>query len=289
MTQRMVLSVVLWLLYGFRVFAAETNALSSVRIYGIQPACFEYMFTSVMDGAADKRTLAFNHITGRTLFAGVGGDVGDYKVVAYEPGVERVYNPSVNSYVEKKTGSVKLRGSDGVVVTLELGRIVSQPGYVACIVWPAGGNWMHVGKDDVFPCGDSLASEADRGALAQTWAQRKKQHEESVRRAAATESSTGEPASGPAPENRVIVYDPEAEPPLDFGPSGRVEVSNMPRTFYGSEYVYPISYEEVPLITRGPSGGPVRQPMAVPGRFQAGYAEYGSNPTNRWPRAGFRR
>ena len=271
----------------------DTNQPSAIRVYVIQPACFEYIFTSVMDGGGGKQKLSFNHINGRTVFAGVGDEIGEYKVKSYAPSVERVFNKSVNTYLEKKSGKVTLRSPDGASVALEMGKVLSRPGWTACLVWVDSGNWMYAGDDDPVPAGgdeisraaisaDSVVlscksrrqtvpfiSDKEKADLAVIWEQRKKNREEAGRIAEKkTESQE------PGIVATVIRHAPPVEP-ID-PPRRVVEVKASPQFFYGTEYRYPVEFETVPVVERTASGVTViKNAIVVPKRFQGFTSGYG--------------
>lgn len=269
--------------------AQVSNGLPAARVYAIQPSCFELMFTSTMDNRGGKPILTFNHINGRTFFAGAGEAVLDYVVKSFDPADEMVFNPSVNSYVEKKAGLVTLQSVEGSKFLLELGKILPQPGWIACIVWLDSGNWMYAGDNDAIPAaggvvpvhaitresvsvmrGDEpqsvpLISDNEKKLLVTLWENRRKESEQS-----ALAASKPREEQAPRVVTQFVRTPPDIEPVLN--PSRRlVEIRTPPQFFFGTEYRYPVSFETVPLIVRTASGTTIRQAMVVPKRFQTGW------------------
>ncbi|MDD4870006.1 MAG: hypothetical protein PHR77_05550 [Kiritimatiellae bacterium] len=274
-----------------------TNVPGSLRVYAIQPACFEYMFTSVMEKPEGKQTLSFNHINGRTIFSGLGDPLGEYTVKSFNPSAERVFNPSVNSYIEKKAGSVMVKSPNGKMFTLEMGKILSLPGWTACLVWMDSGNWMYVNESDAIPAGateipvnsiseNSLAvmvgnasrgipfiSDEEKVMLTSLWESRRKASEQ-------VKLAENKPPQDPEPKviTQVIRHAPPLEP-VEIPSSRLLEIKTPPQFFVGTEYRYPVAFETVPLIVKTSSGTMIRQAMVVPKRFQTGWI-YGLNTGN---------
>jgi len=265
--------------------------LDSLRVYFIQPACFEYMLTSVMDKAEGRKMLSFNHINGRTVFAGVGEAMGEYTVKSFEPSVERTFNKSINSYIEKKGGVAKLQSSDGKRVSLEMGKMLPLPGWIACLIWIDNGSWMYVSKDEVIPAGgkevmvasistDTVSvvsgnlsnnvpfiSDGEKNQLVAMWEERKKAAEEAR---LAAQKQPEEPEKQVV--TQVIRYVPQAEPdPSSPLYSRMVDIRMPPQFFYGTEYRYPVSFETIPVLQRTAAGVMVRNGIVVPKRFETGF------------------
>lgn len=273
-------------------FPQGTNELDCLRVYVIQPACFEYVLTSTMDKEAGKKMLSFNHINGRTVFAGEGDAVGEYTVKSFEPSVERTFNPTINSYVEKKSGRVKLQAPDGTKVTLEMGKILPRPGWIACLIWIDSGSWMYVSRDEVIPVGsnevmvasitaDSLAvvsgnasnnvpmiTDAEKDQLVAMWEARKKAAEE-VRLAEKKRQIEQAEKEAAAEAAKYLAQ-------LDSSSGARksrqiIDIRTPPQFYYGTEYRYPISFETVPIIEKTSTGTRIRNAIVVPTRFQTGF------------------
>ena len=277
-----------------------TNAIEYLRVYAIKPACFEYMFTSVMEKSEGRQSLSFNHINGRTVFAGVGDAVGEYRVKSFQPSVERVFNPSVNSYVEKKDGTAILQASDGRKIILDMGKVLTQPGSIACMVWLDSGNWMYVGRNDAVLVGDMevpvtgiseesvtvmvdntqctvpFVSEAEKSSLLSLWADRRKAREEALK--VPEKKPVSEESEPRQVVTQVIRHAQPLQPP-DNSSRRLVEIRTPPQFFYGTEYRYPVSFETVPVYIRTSSGVRIPQALVVPKLFQSGWSGYGITQT----------
>lgn len=283
----------------FPLFAQVTNVLAPLRVYAVKSACFEYMFTSAMERTEGRQSLSFNHINGRTVFAGVGEAVGDYTIKSYNPGMEMEFNPSTDSYVQKKTGLVTLQAVDGRKISLEMGKVLSLPGWIACVVWIDSGSWMYVNENDVILAGnvefpverineDSLTVvpgapgdgryviplilEDEKTSLLALWENRRKAREEDLK------LSAKKPLPEEVEQKPVITQVIRHAPPLPAveQPQRRfVVIKTPPQFFYGTEFRYPSAYETVPLIERTSSGTRVRQAIVVPKLFQPGWSGYG--------------
>lgn len=283
-------------LFPFQGYSQATNLFEPLRVYAIKPACFEYMFTSSMEKSEGRPGLSFNHVNGRTVFAGIGDSVGEYIVKSYEPGVELVFNPSVDSYVQKKTGTVILQSAGGKKITLEMGKILPQPGWIACMVWLDSGNWMYVNENDAVLVGDaevpvsditdqavtlmagdskytvSAISDNEKSGLLALWESRRKAREEETKLA---EEKQEQEETVPKPViTQVIRHAPPLQVPEP--PSRRfIAIKTPPQFFYGTEFRYPVSFETIPIIEKTSSGTRIRQAIVVPKLFQTGWAGYG--------------
>jgi hypothetical protein len=279
------------------VMSQVINGLESLRVYVIQPACFEYVFTSVMEKTEGKQTLAFNHINGRTIFAGLGDPLGEYTVKSFDPSAERVFNPSVNSYIEKKGGCVTVQSPDGKKFALEMGKILPRSGWIACVAWLDSGNWMYVNENDTIPAGDteipvnsiaenslavmvgntsrsiSLISDEEKVMLTSLWESRRKAGEQA-------KLAANKPPQEPEPTviTQVIRHAPSLEP-VEMPSRRLLEIKTPPQFFVGTEYRYPVAFETVPLIVKTSSGTMIRQAIVVPKRFQTGWV-YGLDTGN---------
>jgi hypothetical protein len=207
----------------------------------------------------------------------------------------------VNSYVEKKAGCVTVQSPDGKKNTLDLGKILPLPGWIACVIWMESGNWMYVSENDAIPANnaevpvasiseDSLSvmvgntprnipviSEEEKVMLLSLWESRKK---------ASEQAKLAENKPPQDQEPRVVTQVISHAPPLESVeiPSRRLlEIKTPPQFFVGTEYRYPVAFETVPLIVKTSSGTMIRQAMVVPKRFQTGWV-YGLDTGNRYHR-----
>jgi hypothetical protein len=278
--------------------ATATNSVELLRVYAIKPACFEYMFTSAMERPEGRQSLSFNHINGRTVFAGVGDTVGEYKVMSFDPSVERVFNASVNAYMEKKDGTVVLQSSDGRKLALDMGKVLSQPGWMACLVWLDSGSWMYVGENDAVLAGDTevpvigisedaitvmadnskrvvpFISDNEKISLLALWEGRRKAREEAAK--LAEKKQLQEESEPKQVITQVIRHAPAL--PVSAGLSRRsIDVRMPPQFFYGTEYRYPVSFESVPVYIKTSSGVRMQNRLVLPRTFQTGWTGYGIN------------
>lgn len=261
---------------------AHATAMDAIRVYAIRPDCFDYLFTAVVSEFGDKPVLSFNHISGRTFFAQVGETVEEYTVNAFEPRTERVFNPSVSAYQEKKTGMVTLEAPDGSSITLECGKPLSRPGWMACLVSLDTGMWQYVGAGDIMVIDDTeiivdsvsqdsvrvsvdgtehtvpVISEEEKEKLTQLWEKCRRQREERLKVEAEKRKADSE---------KQVVFPAQHE---DRPPSRVVEVRRPAKFFFGTEYRYPTEYEVIPVAVRTASGTLVYKPIVVPKRFATG-------------------
>ncbi|OGV60168.1 MAG: hypothetical protein A2283_19580 [Lentisphaerae bacterium RIFOXYA12_FULL_48_11] len=286
-------------LMPFSSVISQTNIFEPLRVYAVKSACFEYMFTSAMERSEGRQTLSFNHINGRTVFAGVGEAVGEYTLMSYDPGVEMEFNPTTDSYVQRKAGTATLRSVDGRKILLDMGKILPLPGWVACLVWLDCGNWMYVSETDVILAGnaefpiecikeDSLVvitgtSDADRqvipliaddekSSLLAMWESRRKAREEDEM--LANKKSLPEDQEQKPVVTQVIRHAPPL--PVWEQPERRfVVIKTPPQFFYGTEFRYPVAFETVPLIEKTSYGTRVKRAIVVPKLFQTGFSGHG--------------
>ena len=253
----------------------------SLRTYAIQPACFPYMFMSVASRTADGAILSFNQVNGQTHFVRLGGVLGDYEVTAFEPGTERVFNPTINAYQERERGTVTLAAADGTRVVLTQGEPLAQPGWMATLVSLDTGGWQHVLSNDRFDIGsgpatvtsvseEAVSVSAVGGTDTVTVAALTGEEQDQL---AALWETRREQAATRAREAREAREERErelAKPVRSYSPPRQrtvVEIRSAPRHFYGTEYRYPTAFQVVPIAVRDASGRLVPRPLVVPQRF----------------------
>jgi hypothetical protein len=254
--------------------------LEALRVYAIQSACFDYVFTSVSTGTDGKPTLAFNHRNGRTFLIHVGDNLGEYRLTAHEPKVRRVFIPTTNSEREEKAGQATLTTPDGRLLVLELGQPLSQPGRMAHLTALTSGEWCLVKeKDELILVEDKalvstvsenavtilrgsreqvipLITGEEKEKLAALWAQRRKEAEE-ARRLALEKPQEEEDTSPPA-------YTPPARA---VNRRRTVEPRSGARAVFGTEFRYPTEFELIPSVTDA-SGRVIRPFVIIPRQFQ---------------------
>lgn len=263
--------------------AGAASLAESIRVYAIEPASFEYVFTAVVAGNATNPILSLNHRSGRTSFVRTGGHVGEYVVSNYQAGVRHVYNPTINSTQDIQTGRVSLCGKAGPPVVLELGKRLPQPGWMAYLVDLSNGNWWYVRESDVIlrdavslqigPVETnsvtllaegvtnrvSLISDAEIRNLTRVWADNGRKRTENKTDDAAEVSQDDSPFDA-TPHGSPVQAVPR--------PASRSVVLRYPsRTYFGTDYSCPTEYMVLPAIWNA-NGQIVRPTMIVPRRFE---------------------
>jgi hypothetical protein len=118
-----------------------------LRLHAIQPETFDFVFASVITGSDGAPVLAF---TGRdgTRFLKVGETLGDYTLTAYAPATNRVFNPSVNTWLTVKGGVATLASPTGGTLKLEQGKPKEGPNWRAMLLRPdTADTWiLHAGN-----------------------------------------------------------------------------------------------------------------------------------------------
>ena len=257
-----------------------------LRVYAIEPATFDYVFTAVVSASSTNPVLSFNHRGGRTSFVHPGERLGEYVVSDFRPLITKVFNPAIKMHQEQKSGSVTLCGTNGPPITLELGKRLPQPGWMAYLVSLADGNWWMVKESDVVMSGTvplqigpvssntvtlyqaggtntvALITEAESKGLATLWSA-------NVRQAETKAAVEPEPAADPAlfdPVPRAAVAQVDLPPPVRR-PTRTVVMQYPSRTFFGTDYSCPTEFMVLPAIWSA-TGQLVRPTMIVPRRFE---------------------
>lgn len=263
------------------VSAHASTVLDAVRVYAIQPDCFEYLFTSVVSEFGGRPVLSFNNLSGETFFVTVGDTVGEYTVNTFEPRTERIFNSSINAYQKKRADRVTLDGPDGKSITLERGKLLPRTGWMAWLVSLDSGNWRRVRRKDMLILGNtkimidaisensvtvsvagtrhtvSPISEEEKEEISLLWEKRRKQKEEKAKFAMKRREAEC--------EQQVVA---EAARPRRL-PRRVVEVRYPSRLFFGTEYRYPTEFQVITVPGRTASGTLTYQTVVVPKRFEA--------------------
>lgn len=257
--------------------------MDCIRVYAIEPASFDYVFTAVVAGNSTNATVSLNHRGGRTFFVRPGGHVGEYVVSNYQPEVSHVYNASINSTQDIAAGRVTLCGKGGPPVVLELGRRLPQPGWMAYLVDLSDGNWWFVRESDVILRGSAslqigtvesnsvtfftagitnkatLIADAEIRDLTRLWASKARSRTQK-KPDDATEGS-GDDAVFETPAQVTSAQTGSRQP-------SRTLVLRYPsRTYFGTDYSCPTEYMVLPAIWNA-NGQLVRPTMIVPRRFE---------------------
>ncbi|MBU1857275.1 MAG: hypothetical protein KKC28_09870, partial [Verrucomicrobia bacterium] len=268
------------LLWALAAAGAETT-MEKVRVFTTESACFEYLFTGVMNGADGQTLLAFNQRNGRTIFAKRGESLGSYRITAFESKTNRVYNASVNAYLDEPSGRVTLAGPGNVAVILEQDRRLPWPGRVAWLVRLDNGTWWNIQEQDVFFMDNQpvaveeidedgvtvtagqdlqfirLISSAEKKELNRLWADRKRQEQNDRELELQRQREAARPkATGTDSDASYFTY---ARRP-------HVEIRGPARFFYGNEYRFPTAFKVSPAVFA--NGQIVQQSVVIPTGFE---------------------
>jgi hypothetical protein len=256
------MGILILLLAGLR---AAADGLDAVRLLGLTPDTFPFRFMSVMDGGAAGPRLAFQGVDGRTAFIRVGGALGPYTVEAYDPGPD---------------AAATLRDGAGTRVRLALGKPLQLEGVVACLVSLASGGWRYVKDGETLQMegrtigfsvtedgvtarsGDTeravpLLRDAEREGLQTLWEQRRRARAQALARAREAKEQA-----------RIEAMLADAELPASAArPAAPQAAPRGTDLFMGTEYAFPVAYEVLPFVTRGPDGALTYRAVAFPTRF----------------------
>lgn len=256
----------------------------SVRVYAVEPASFDYVFTAIVSSSATNPVLSFNHRAGRTYFVRPGERLGDYRVTDFQPVTTRIFNPTINMNQERKGGRVTLSSTNQPGIVLELGKRVPQPGWMAYLVNLADGNWWSVKESDAVMMGSAtlvigpvgsnsvtlyvagltnqapLITDSEAKQLAALW--------ESRARSRTMEKEEEAIATAREPDDSWIEEVKASAPRPVTRPQARTVVMQYPsRTFFGGYVPCPVDYLILPGIW-STSGQMIRPTMVVPRRFE---------------------
>jgi len=269
------------LLWALTTFGAKA-AMEAVRVFTTEPACFEYLFTGAVSGADGQTLLAFNQRNGRTIFAKRGESLGRYRITAFESKTNRVYNPSVNAYLNEPAGRITLAGPENTTVILEQDQRLPWPGRVAWLVRLDNGTWWNIQEQDVFfldkqivaveeidedgvtvTAGQDLQfirliSSEEKNELNRLWADRKRR-EQNDRELAIQRQREAAKSKATGPDSGASYFTHERRP--------HVEIRGPARFFYGNEYRFPTAFKVSPAIQTA-NGQIIQQPIVVPTGFE---------------------
>ena len=255
------------------------SLFDSIRVYATEPDFFEYIFTSFVSGSGDAPVLALNHQSGKTFFAQIGDTLGQYKITAFEPHTKKVFNSSINSYLEKQAGKVTLKGPDGQSVVLEQGKRLARTGHVAYVVSLKTGDWRAVRPKNIFSIGSTTAkvnmvtknsatilvgnaeqsipiiSQEEKEKLVLLWQERQKKIEEKRKLTAQHQKEQQ--------KKKAVVK--ESAP--QYRPYQSIEIRYPAKCFFGTEYRYPPESQVLPSIWTD-SGKLIQPSVVIPTRFE---------------------
>ncbi len=280
--------------------AGAANPADGIRVYAIEQASFDYVFTAMASSSATNPVLSFNHRSGRTFFIRPGERLGDYGVSDFQPVTTQVFNPAIKMKQERKAGRVTLSATNQPAIVLELGKRLPQPGWMAYLVNLADGNWWSVKEGDTVMAGaQSLrigpvssnsvilvsagrTNEApvitgdEAKQLAALWDSRVRKRsgskaEEELMAAQESDNSWLSTSSQVDRDFPVTAGSDAARRSastsgyLDY--SANVSMTYPSRTFFGTDYSCPVEYTVLPGIWSS-SGHLIRPTMVVPRRFE---------------------
>jgi len=259
--------------------AQATTPVDIIRVYAIAPDSFDYVFTSVVSSSDKDPVLSLNHRNGKTFFVRPGDTLEKYRITAFEPKTERVFNQSVNSYLEKQSGKVTLEDPEGETIILEMGKRVPQQGRVAYLVSLTTGNWWFARAKNTFSIGDTtitvytvsensvtisidnaeqsipMISQEEKEKLVLLWNEYQKQREEKRELAKKRQKEKKEK------QTAVKEISPHDRP------HQTVEIRYPTKIFFGTEYRYPSEVKVLPSIWSA-SGELIQPATVVPTRFK---------------------
>ena len=280
---RPVSAAVAMLLWALSIAGAET-AMEAVRVFTTESACFEYLFTSMVNDANGYPVLSFKHRNGRTFFAKPGDTLGAYRIAAFESKTNRVYHPSLNAYLDEPAGKVTLIGPGNAIVTLEQERPLPWPGLMAWLVHLDNGMWWSIQEQDLFFMGDQpvfveeidkdgvtvtagqdlafirLITSEEKNTLTQLWAEKKREEEWEQAVAAMRRQDEAKAQAASGGTSYIIV---------ERGP--HVEIRGPTRFFDGTEYRFPSSYKVCPGAY-SLNGRLISVPSVIPASFTTRYS-----------------
>jgi len=257
--------------------AAPAAAGDTLRVYALEPATFDYVFTAAMAAGAN-RVLSFNQRDGRTAFRSVGETLGGSTIVAFEARTQRVFNASIHAWQERPGGRVTLRAPDGTTRVLEQGQSRAEAGWAAWLVAADTGRGWYVREGDALPAAEAgwtvarIASNGvwcagggvtdrlpwltpeEKGALLARLERQREALREVRRRA--EEARQAEEKRALAEARRA-----PASPRPVYAPRGES------RSVIGTEVRYPTEFTVIPGLI-GPSGKVIQETVVVPSRFE---------------------
>ena len=263
------------------VWCSAAEPWDVLRVYAIEPATFDYVFTSVTSRSADQPVLAFNHRSGRTQFRTVGATLDGYTITAYEPRTTQVFNASIKSYQTRECGRVTLQAPDGTTRVLEQGQRLPESGWAAWLVAADSGRGWYVQRNDAVPFAGTnvivagvssntvcivvagatralpwLSAEEQQALIALVARQREAQRRvaEQAREQAESEHTAEEEA------RRAAVARAEARMALTPQYESRAAI--------GTVYRFPAEFQVVPGLINASTGRFITPTVVVPTRFE---------------------
>jgi len=264
--------------------AGAANPADGVRVYAIEPASFDYVFTAIASSSATNPVLSFNHRSGRTFFVRPGERLGNYGVSDFKPVITQVFNPAIKMNQERKTGRVTLSGTNQPAIILELGKRLQQPGWMAYLVNLSDGNWWSVKEGDTVMAGAQALwiGPVNSNSVILVSAGRTNEApvitgDETKQLVALWDSRIRKRSGAMAEEELMAVQEADdswlqaaqmpAAQPVARPVSTTVVMQYPSRTFFGTDYSCPVEYTVLPGIWSS-SGYLIRPTMVIPRRFE---------------------
>jgi hypothetical protein len=255
-----------------------------IRVYAIEPASFDYVFTAIASSSATNPVLSFNHRSGRTFFVRPGERLGDYGVSDFKLVTTQVFNPAIKMNQERKTGRVTLSATNQAAIILELGKRLSRPGWMAYLVNLSDGNWWSVKEGDAVMAGEQSfwVGPVSSNSVILISAGRTNEApvitgDETKQLVALWDSRVRKRSDAKAEEELMAAQEPDnswlevaqAQVPQPVArPVSTTVVMQYPsRTFFGTDYSCPVEYTVLPGIWSS-SGHLIRPTMVIPRRFE---------------------
>ncbi len=278
--------------------AEGANPSDMIRVYAIEPASFDYVFTAIASSSATNPVLSFNHRGGRTFFIRPGERLGDYGVSDFQPVTTQIFNPAIKMKQERKTGRVTLSATNQPAIVLKLGERFPQPGWMAYLVNLVDGNWWSVKEGDTVVTGAQALWIGPVGSNSVTLVSAGRTNEvpvitgDEAKQLAALWDSRVRKRSGSKSEEELMAAQEsdtswlEASTQVDrdlrarsdaarrsastsgcWDYSENVSMTYPSRTFFGTDYSCPVEYTVLPGIWSS-SGHLIRPTLVVPRRFE---------------------
>ena len=263
------------------LLAASVTAapIDAIRVYAVQPAQFEFLFTAAVGASTTNPLLSFNNSRGRTCFVRVGEALGAYRLVAFEPLTQIATNEHTHARIEQRGGRATLQRPDGQKVVLEMGKPLQVPGWRALVVSMTNGAWrivqdgenvrldaaaFHVDRvSEAAVTADAggqskdipFVADAEREKLVAMWQQQEEEQNRQLAQAAL-------PAEEPKSQDNTIDITRRLPRPRET-----VEFTAPASMSVGTEYRYPTRFIVVPGI-QTLNGQTISQPIVVPADFE---------------------
>ncbi|MFZ4395646.1 MAG: hypothetical protein ACOYOU_08465 [Kiritimatiellia bacterium] len=265
-----------------------------MRVYYVRPRVFEYLFTGAGTGASSNSTplLFFRDLGGNTPAVRIFEPLGAYTVTGFTPRKARVFKDTIHAFVDEDTSTVTIRDNTGSNRVLTVGKPLTEPGLMACLVSTNSGGWGHVRAGDALEIEDvdvtitgitttsatlrantqdvsvPLATDAERKAVMALWETRRREAEEQQARARALAEEKRLAATIAAEVDAASVPAATWPPPRPASTAPLTTGTSMQGVFFGTEVHYPTVFEVVPYTYIYPDGHLYSQGFRAPSCFE---------------------